>query len=61
VASRGRTLLLSIHQLRDAEQACDRFALLASGRICGVGAIEDLRTRTHLPAATLEDIFLALT
>jgi ABC-2 type transport system ATP-binding protein len=61
VASRGRTLLLSIHQLRDAEQVCDRFALLAGGRIRGVGAIDDLRARTHLPAATLEDIFLALT
>jgi ABC-2 type transport system ATP-binding protein len=28
VASGGRSLLLSIHQLRDAEQVCDRLALL---------------------------------
>jgi ABC-type multidrug transport system ATPase subunit len=61
VASRGRTLLLSIHQLRDAEQACDRFALLADGRLRGVGALDELRARTHQPDATLEDIFLALT
>ena len=39
VASGGRTLLLSIHQLRDAEQVCDRFALLADGRIRGVGTL----------------------
>jgi len=61
VASGGRTLLLSIHQLRDAEQVCDRFALLADGRIRGVGTLEDLRGRANRPGGTLEDIFLALT
>jgi ABC-2 type transport system ATP-binding protein len=61
VAAAGRTLLLSIHQLRDAEQVCDRFALLADGRIRGVGTIEELRERAGCPAANLEDIFLALT
>jgi ABC-type multidrug transport system ATPase subunit len=61
VASRDRTLLLSIHQLQDAERVCDRFALLADGRIRGVGTLEELRERTRRPAASLEDIFLALT
>ena len=61
VASGGRTLLLSIHQLRDAEQVCDRLALLADGRIRGIGTIEELRGRTNDPGANLEDIFLALT
>jgi ABC-type multidrug transport system ATPase subunit len=61
VAADGRTLLLSIHQLQDAEQVCDRFALLADGRIRGVGTLEELRARTGHSAATLEDIFLALT
>ena len=61
VASGGRSLLLSIHQLRDAEQVCDRFALLADGRIRGVGTLEELRGRADRPGGTLEDIFLALT
>src|SRR5215471_4678260 len=61
VASRGRTLLLSIHQLRDAEQVCDRFALLADGRIRGVGTLEELRGRANRPSGNLEDVFLALT
>jgi len=61
VASGGRTLLLSIHQLRDAEQVCDRFALLADGRIRGAGTLEELRGRANRPGGTLEDIFLALT
>jgi ABC-2 type transport system ATP-binding protein len=61
VASDGRTLLLSIHQLRDAGQVCDRLALLADGRIRGVGTLEELRGRTNLLGADLEEVFLALT
>jgi ABC-2 type transport system ATP-binding protein len=61
VAASGRTLLLSIHQLRDAEQVCDRFALLSDGRIRGVGTLAELRERTGRPTANLEDVFLALT
>jgi ABC-2 type transport system ATP-binding protein len=61
VASGGRTLLLSIHQLRDAEGVCDRFALLEDGRMRGIGTLDELRARTGRPSATLEDIFLALT
>jgi ABC-type Na+ transport system ATPase subunit NatA len=61
VAAGGRTLVLSIHQLRDAEQVCDRFALLADGRIRGVGTLDALRSRANRPGGTLEDIFLALT
>src|SRR5258707_407051 len=36
VAGRGRTLVLAIHQLLDAERVCDRFVLLAEGRVRGV-------------------------
>jgi ABC-2 type transport system ATP-binding protein len=61
VASGGRTLILSIHQLRDAEQVCDRLALLAGGRMRGFGSLEELRGRANRPGGNLEDIFLALT
>src|SRR5262249_12240662 len=61
VASGGRTLLLSIHQLRDAEQGCDRLALLADGRIRGVGTLQEVRRPTHHPGADLEEGFLVLT
>jgi ABC-2 type transport system ATP-binding protein len=61
LAAEGRTLVLAIHQLLDAERVCDRFVLLADGRVRGTGTLGDLRTRTHLPAGRLEEIFLALT
>jgi ABC-type multidrug transport system ATPase subunit len=61
VAARGRTFTLAIHQLADAEHVCDRFILLADGRICGIGSLDDLRARTGQTTAGLEDVFLALT
>jgi ABC-2 type transport system ATP-binding protein len=60
-AVRGRTLVLAIHQLMDAERVCDRFILLAGGRVRGVGTLNDLRARSGNPTGGLEDIFLALT
>jgi ABC-2 type transport system ATP-binding protein len=60
-AAVGRTLVLAIHQLVDAERVCDYFVLLADGRVRGAGTLGELRTRTQLPAGTLEEVFLALT
>jgi ABC-type multidrug transport system ATPase subunit len=60
-AVEGRTFALAIHQLADAERVCDRFVLLADGRVRGVGTLNDLRDRTGIADGSLEDIFLALT
>jgi ABC-type multidrug transport system ATPase subunit len=61
VAENGRTLVLAIHQLVDAERVCDRFVLLADGRVRGIGSLDELRTKTGQAAGGLEDVFLALT
>jgi ABC-2 type transport system ATP-binding protein len=60
-AVEGRTLVLSIHQLVDAERVCDRLVLLSAGRVVGEGSLAQLRAQAHLPEGTLEEIFLALT
>jgi len=60
-ASSGRTLLLSIHQLMDAERACDRFVLLSDGTVRGEGTLQELREVTRVGEAGLEEVFLALT
>jgi ABC-2 type transport system ATP-binding protein len=60
-AAGGRTFILAIHQLADAERICDRLILLAGGRVRGAGTMDELRAQTSLPAGSLEDIFLALT
>jgi ABC-type multidrug transport system ATPase subunit len=60
-AASGRTLLLSIHQLIDAGRVCDRLVLLGAGRVVGEGTLAELRAKTKLPEAGVEEIFLALT
>ena len=60
-AARGRTFILAIHQLADAERGCDRFILFAGGQARGIGTLNELRVQTGMPAGTLEEIFLALT
>src|SRR5215469_5551529 len=61
VAAHGRTFVLAIHQIADAERVCDRFILLVEGRVRGVGSLDDLRARIGQATAKLEDAFLALT
>ena len=61
LAAAGRTLVLAIHQLNDAERVCDRFVLLADGRVRGTGTLVELRAQAGKASAGLEDVFLALT
>ncbi|TMJ57492.1 MAG: ABC transporter ATP-binding protein [Alphaproteobacteria bacterium] len=57
----GRTLVLSIHQLGDAQRICDRLVLLSGGRVMGVGTLAELTACARLPTGTdLEEVFLAL-
>jgi ABC-2 type transport system ATP-binding protein len=66
-ASAGRTMFLSIHQIRDAARVCDRFVLLSGGRTRGEGTMQELaalaaaRTGSAANDADLEEVFLALT
>jgi ABC-2 type transport system ATP-binding protein len=60
-AAKGRTFILAIHQLVDAERVCDRFILLAGGQVRGIGTLHELRAQTGAPTGSLEEVFLALT
>jgi ABC-2 type transport system ATP-binding protein len=59
--AQGRTLLLCIHQLNDAERICDRLLLLSAGRMIGMGTLEELRAQAGLTEGSLEEVFLTLT
>jgi ABC-2 type transport system ATP-binding protein len=60
LAAKGRTLILSIHQLVDAERACDRFVLLSHGCVAGEGTLTELQGRAGQTGGSLEDVFVAL-
>ena len=55
----GRTLLLSIHQLTEAEKICDRFILLNSGTVSAAGSLTQLQRQAGLTSGGLEEVFLA--
>ena len=60
-AADGRTLVLSIHQLGDAQRICDRLVLLSSGLVKGIGTLAELTVAARLPIGSdLEEVFLAL-
>ena len=56
-----RALILSIHQLKDAERICDRLLLLAAGRRLGFGTLTELAVLAGVARPDLEEVFLGLT
>ena len=64
-ASAGRTMFLSIHQIKDAARVCDRFVLLSGGSMRGEGTLDELASlaagRGGASTGDLEEVFLALT
>ena len=52
----GTTMLLTTHDMEEAETLCDRIAILHRGRIQADGTLPELRAR--FGAARLEDIFI---
>jgi ABC-2 type transport system ATP-binding protein len=59
--STGRTLILSIHQIADAQRIADEFLLVSEGKILGGGTLTHLREKSGLSNGSLEDVFVALT
>jgi len=43
--SRGKTILLTTHNMAEAEAVCDRVAIMSEGRIIAVDSVEGLRRR----------------
>lgn len=59
-ASTGMTVLVTTHYMDEADQHCDRIAMMHHGRIHGLGTPAELKKGLG-PDATLDDVFLAST
>ena len=55
----GTTILLTTHDMAEAERLCARIGFLAHGRLVAEGTAEGLRRQAE--AATLDDAFIRLT
>ncbi|WP_374712861.1 ABC transporter ATP-binding protein [Symbiobacterium terraclitae] len=60
-AREGAAVLLTMHVLEVAEELAHRIAIIHAGQLRAVGDLEALRAKAGLPAAGLEELFLALT
>jgi ABC-type multidrug transport system ATPase subunit len=60
-ASRGAGLLVSVHQMSDAEALGSRIVILNRGRVVAEGSLEELRARAGVrEAAGLQEVFVTL-
>ena len=57
----GCTVVLATHNLREAEELCDRIAILHQGRLVGCGTLDELLRRAGKGTDTLAGTFTALT
>ncbi|MDC2863696.1 ABC transporter ATP-binding protein [Bacillus sp. BP-3] len=57
----GAGILMSTHILATAERYCDSFIILHQGEIRAQGTLKQLQSEFHMPGATLDDIYIALT
>jgi ABC-2 type transport system ATP-binding protein len=55
----GATILVTTHQMDEAERQCDRIAVMNLGQIAALGSPGELRGRFAAP--TLEDVFTEVT
>ncbi|SFW77077.1 ABC transporter ATP-binding protein [Amycolatopsis australiensis] len=59
-AATGMTVLVTTHYMDEAEQYCDRVALMHAGRIRALGTPAELEAGLG-PGSTLDDVFRAVT
>jgi ABC-2 type transport system ATP-binding protein len=62
-ATHDATVLLTTHDMNEADQLCDRIAIIDNGHIVALGTPSELKTRIRQNGhpVTLEDVFMALT
>lgn len=58
-AEEGTTILLTTHDMAEAERLCDRIGFIAHGNLIAEGTADVLKTKAG--AETLEDAFISLT
>jgi len=70
IKKKGVTVVITTHYMDEAEQLCDRLAIMDHGKIISQGSPAELidallkggfKRHTEVRAATLEDVFLSLT
>ena len=70
IRSQGISVILTTHYMEEAEQLCDRVAIMDNGKIIALDTPQSLikqllargfKKKHHIEQATLEDVFIDLT
>jgi ABC-2 type transport system ATP-binding protein len=61
LAGNGMTIFMSTHTLKVAEDICDRIGIINKGVVIATGTPDDLKKKSLLADADLEDAFIKLT
>jgi len=70
IKNRGTTVILTTHYMEEAQNLCDRIAIMDDGKIIALDTPEELirqllargfKPHTDVPPATLEDVYIDLT
>lgn len=54
----GMTLFLTTHYMEEAEELCDRIAIMDRGRVVAMGTLAELRKKARLPKADMDKLFV---
>lgn len=57
----GTTIVLTTHFMEEADQLCDRVAIMHQGKIIVMGSPAELKASLNKPDATLDDVFIHYT
>ena len=55
------TVLLTTHDMAEAERVCDRIAIIHHGRFIALGTVDELKVEAGCPDGSLEDVFFKMT
>lgn len=60
ISARGKTVLLTTHYMQEAEELCDKIAIIDKGELIAMDTIPELKKKANLSHASLEDVYVAL-
>ncbi len=55
------TVLLTTHDMDEAERVCDRVAIIHHGKFIAMGTVEELKIQAGCEGGSLEDVFFEMT
>lgn len=58
IREQGKLVILSTHEMHNAERLCDRVVIIHRGALVAMGTVDDIKQQTH--AGSLEEAFLTL-